>query len=107
MKKIFIAVLLTVGLLKAQNNNPNLNYEMIKVEEGTFMMGGTMSDEKPIHSVTLNTYKIGKSEVTQKLWKEVMGSNPSNFVSDELPVEKVSWDMVQVFISKLNQYTVR
>ncbi len=81
--------------------------EMITVEGGTFIMGGTMhSYEQPIHSVTLSTFKIAKYEITQKLWLAVMGTNPSYFTGDlNRPVEKVSWNMVQQFITKLNQIT--
>ena len=63
-------------------------------------------EEKPTHQVTLtNDYYIGKYEVTQALWKAVMGNNPSNFKGDNLPVEQVSWDDCQEFISKLNRIT--
>jgi len=67
--------------------------EMIQVEGGTFMMGSNdgEDDEKPVHQVTVSSFMIGKYEVTQKEWREVMGSNPSNFKSDDLPVEQVSW----------------
>jgi formylglycine-generating enzyme required for sulfatase activity len=57
---------------------------------------------EPVHSVTLSDFSIGKYPVTQKLWQEVMGSNPSHFKGDDLPVEKVSWDDVQDFLKKLN-----
>lgn len=52
---------------------------------------------------------MGKTEVTQKLWQDVMGSNPSRFVAcgPEFPVENVSWNDVQEFIAKLNQTTGR
>ena len=81
--------------------------EMVYVEGGTFQMGSTNgdSDEKPVHSVTLSSYKISKFEVTQKQWKEIMGNNPSNWSGDNLPVENVSWNDVQNFISKLNSKT--
>ena len=89
-----------------------VNIEMVKVEAGSFDMGATPEmqnpdeDEKPVHRVTLtNNYYIGKYEVTQALWQAVMGSNPSNFKGDDLPVEKVSWDDCQDFISKLNAMT--
>ena len=49
------------------------------------------SDEKPVHQVTVSSFLIGKYEVTQAEWKEVMGSNPSNWKGDQLPVESVSW----------------
>ena len=90
--------------------------EMVFVQGGTFTMGCTneqgtncYDDEKPVHQVTLSDYYIGKYEVTQGLWKKVMGSNPSKFIScgDDCPVESVSWDDCQTFISKLNQLTAK
>ena len=89
-----------------------VTFEMIAVKGGTFTMGCTSeqggdcdNDEKPTHNVTLSDYYIGKFEVTQELWKAVMGSNPSNWKGDNLPVETVSWNDVQKFIEKLNQKT--
>ena len=84
-----------------------ISIEMVKVEAGTFMMGAT-DDEKPVHQVTLtNDYYMGKYEVPQALWEAVMGSNPSKYKGDNLPVEKVSWNDCQEFISKLNSLTGR
>ena len=87
---------------------------MVYVSGGTFTMGGTSEqgsdaydNEKPTHSVTLSSYYICKYEVTQALWRAVMGSNPSNFIGDNLPVEQVSWDDCQTFINRLNSYTGR
>ena len=87
-------------------------YEMVEVRGGTFRMGATSEqgsdargDEKPVHSVTLSGYYIGNTEVTQALWEAVMGSNPSRFKGDDLPVEHVSWDDCQEFIRKLNSLT--
>ena len=89
-----------------------IKYNMVWVEGGTFRMGATSEqgsdargDEKPVHSVTLSGYYIGKTEVTQALWEAVMGSNPSYFEGDDLPVEHVSWDDGQEFIRKLNSLT--
>ena len=89
-----------------------VTFEMVSVDGGTFTMGGTSEqgsdvwdDEKPPHQVTLSSYSIGKTEVTQALWKAVMGSNPSYSKGDNLPVEQVSWDDCQTFISKLNALT--
>ena len=88
-----------------------VTFNMIKVEGGTFTMGATSEmtnpwdNEKPTHQVTLSSYYIGETEVTQALWKAVMGSNPSYFEGDNLPVEQVSWDDCQVFIAKLNSLT--
>ena len=91
-----------------------INIEMVKVEAGTFMMGATpemkdpFDEEKPVHQVTLtHDYYVGKYEVTQVLWQAVMGNNPSWFKGDNLPVEKVSWNDCQEFISKLNSLTGR
>ena len=88
-----------------------VSFTMIPVEGGTFTMGATseMTEpfdwEKPTHQVTLSSYYIGETEVTQALWKAVMGSNPSHFKGDNLPVEYVSWDDCQTFIRKLNALT--
>ena len=89
-----------------------VSIEMVKVEAGSFDMGATSemqnpySDEKPVHRVTLtNNYYVGKYEVTQALWQAVMGSNPSIFKGDDLPVEEVSWKDCQKFITKLNAMT--
>ncbi len=89
-----------------------VSYEMVWVDGGTFRMEATSEqgsdaggDEEPVHSVTLSGFYIGKTEVTQALWKAVMGSNPSCFKGDNLPVEQVSWDDCQEFIRKLNALT--
>ncbi len=84
---------------------------MIPVEGGTFMMGATPEmenpfyDETPVHEVTVSNFAIGQTEVTQALWKAVMGKNPSYFKGDNLPVEQVSWKDCQKFIEKLNALT--
>ena len=87
-----------------------ISIDMVRVEAGTFTMGATpemenpWDDEKPVHQVTLtNDYYIGKYEVTQALWQAVMGSNPSEFKGNNLPVEQVSIKDCQKFISKLNK----
>ena len=90
-----------------------VSFTMIVVEGGTFNMGATSeqgsdaeSDEKPVHSVTLSDYYIGETEVTQELWAAVMGSNPSWFSGNpQRPVEMVSWNDCQEFITKLNELT--
>ena len=93
----------------------NVSFKMIKVQGGTFQMGGTAeqgsdaySDELPVHYVTLSDYYIGETEVTQELWEIVMGSNPSYFTGDNRrPVEKVSWNDCQTFVAKLDSITGR
>ena len=87
-------------------------FKMIFVEGGIYIMGCTSEQgedcygsEKPAHSVTVSDFYMGETEVTQALWKAVMGSNPSSFKSDNLPVENVSWNDCQEFVKKLNQLT--
>ena len=86
-------------------------FKMIAVEGYTFTMGATTEqvnpayDEKPAHKVTLSSFSIGETEVTQELWKVVMGSNPSYFKGDNNPVESVNWNDCQLFIQELNTAT--
>lgn len=90
-----------------------VSFTMVRVDGGSFMMGCTpeqnneaSSNEAPVHRVTLSPYYIGQTEVTQELWQAVMGSNPSNFATNsQNPVEKVTWNDCQEFISQLNQLT--
>ena len=61
--------------------------------------------EKPAHRVTLDSYYIGETEVTQGLWRQVMGYNPSQHVGDNYPVENVSWNDCIEFCQRLSQKT--
>lgn len=115
MKKmlLIIALLLpTIGLY-SQITDPLqlLQTNMVYVQGGTFNMGATdgygYDDERPIHQVTLSSFLISKYEVTQELWQAVMGSNPSTFIGEKLPVNNVSWNECQEFIKKLNALTGR
>ena len=85
-----------------------VSFKMIAVKSGTFQLGSDdwYDNEKPVHQVTLSDYYIGETEVTQELWSAVMGSNPSEFPGNmQRPVEMVSWNDCQTFISKLNELT--
>ena len=96
-----------------------VTFKMIHVDGGTFTMGATAeqgsdaySAESPTHRVTLSDFSIGETEVTQALWLAVMGTNPSYFTprygyTEDLsrPVETVTWNDCQTFISKLNELT--
>ncbi len=66
---------------------------MIWVPAGSFRMGDLTGkgydDEKPVRTVELSGYHLGSTEVTQGQWQAVMGSNPSYFKGDSLPVEEV------------------
>ena len=128
--KLLLTLLLSMVSMSGFSSNPDdgdvrrpseklkvivngVSFNMVKVSGGTFKMGATSeqgsdcrSDEKPVHQVTLSDYYIGETEVTQELWQAVMGSNPSKFSgSGKLPVEKVSWNDCQTFITKLNALT--
>ena len=136
MKKFLFALLMMVGISAGAQQNvitikvKGVSFKMVKVQGGTFTMGATPerdSDvyyhEKPAHRVTLSSYYIGETEVTQTLWMAVMGSNPSELPSvgtsvalemsslyravDIYPVVNVSWNDCQTFIEKLNQLTGR
>ncbi len=90
-----------------------VSFKMITVQGGTFTMGATdeqpswaPSDERPAHQVILSNYYMGETEVTQELWQAVMGTNPSYFTGDlSRPVENVTWDDCQTFITQLNALT--
>lgn len=84
--------------------------EMAFIKGGTFMMGDTRNEgdggEKPVHQATVGDFWMGKYEVTQRQWEDIMGTNPSYFKNCiECPVESVSWNDVQDFLKKLNQKT--
>ena len=89
-----------------------VSFTMVNVEGATYYMGANTNDnnaeslEKPRHLVSLSNYYIGQTEVTQELWTAVMGSNPSKFTdSDQLPVDCVTWNDCQDFVTKLNELT--
>lgn len=84
--------------------------EMVAIPAGSFDMGSNNGDdnEKPVHRVTIGyAFAMGKTEVTQGLWKAIMGNNPSKFATcgDNCPVEQVSWDDIQTFLEKFNAKT--
>lgn len=94
----------------------NLTFRMMPVEGGTFRMGCTnpngakhyYDNEFPVHEVKVSSFYMGQYEVTQNLWRAVMGENPSYWHdNDSLPVEQISWDDAQVFITRLSQMTGR
>ncbi|PKN23556.1 MAG: formylglycine-generating enzyme family protein [Deltaproteobacteria bacterium HGW-Deltaproteobacteria-3] len=89
--------------------------EFVAIPGGCFRRGDTKADgyafddEKPAHQVCLEAFSIGKHEVTQGQWQLVMDENPSanKKCGGNCPVEQVSWDDAQVFITRLNTLTGR
>ena len=96
--------------------------EMVVLPGGSFLMGSPPDplpdpfsnekpksigepNEKPRHRVQIQSFAIGKYEVTQEQWYAVMGSNPSAYKGRTLPVEQVSFEDIRQFITKLNQKT--
>ena len=84
------------------------SYEMVRIPGGSFMMGSTDGEdnEKPVHEVTISSFMMGKYEVTQGLYEEVMGSNPSKFefsCGSDCPVEQVSWCNAVYFANRLSE----
>lgn len=104
-----------------------VSFTMKPVEGGTFMMGSndkdTENDEMPVHSITVNSFYIGETEVTQELWEAVMGTTVRrqiekhdryyysgkyyqlSGVGDNYPIYHVSRDECQDFIRELNRMT--
>lgn len=87
-----------------------VNLEMVEIPGGKFQMGWRDGDdEKPIHTVSVPSFWMGKFEITQRQWLAVMGkfTNPPEFRGDDLPVERVSWNDAQEFLKRLNAKTNR
>ena len=101
-----------------------VSYTMVYVQGGTFTMGATSEqgreaydDENPAHSVTLSSYYMGETEVTQALWQAVMGTTVSQQrdkankewtlcgEGGNLPMYYISWDECQEFVNRLNSLT--
>jgi len=82
---------------------------MVWVEGGSFTMGSDLesasSNEQPAHTVTLSSFHIGKHEVSQALFEELMGWNLSYFPAPDHPVNNISWWNIQLFLDRLNAVT--
>jgi len=91
--------------------DPTKVIELVLVKGGCFQMGDTFgdgqADEQPVHTVCVDDFYIGKYEITQGQWESVMGNSPSFFkkCGEKCPVEQVSWNDIQEFITKLNAKT--
>ena len=98
MKKLLSTILMILGVLCMTNaisyNAPSGDFVLIS--GGTYTMGSPSSEDwrsndEVQHRVTLSSFYIAKYEVTQKLWQEVTGKNPSSFIGNTLPVESITW----------------
>jgi formylglycine-generating enzyme required for sulfatase activity len=90
----------------------SLSFPMIQVQGGSFDMGSNdpnhYADERPVHKVALKGFHLSKYEITQSQWREVMNGFPEGFSNkscDNCPMVSVSWQEIQVFLTKLNQKT--
>ncbi|HQO08549.1 MAG TPA: formylglycine-generating enzyme family protein [Clostridiales bacterium] len=91
-------------IIKLEEGSDDIG-DYIFVEGGTFQMGNNngYEEERPVHNVNVNDFYICKTEVTQALWRIVMGTTPSNFIGDDLPVENVSWNDAVEFCKRLSR----
>lgn len=110
-RKITSRKLRCEGYIEDLNGVP---LEMVKIPGGSLLMGSPEDEfkrekeyESPQHQVHLRGFYIGRFEVTQAQWVAVMGTNPSNFRGDDLPVDSVSWHEANEFCRKLTEMTGR
>jgi len=83
----------------------SIGMRLVEIPGGSFDMGSTVGPgEAPVHRVSVRSFWMGVTEVTQAQWQAIMGNNPSHFKKGDLdaPVEMVSWDDAQAFVRKLN-----
>lgn len=125
MRVVFFLLLLAPFVLKAQDSVLTVDLadgqriELVWVEGGSFTMGSDRAEgvshnyesTRPEHRVTVGGYYICRYEVTQGVWKAVMGENPSKFQGggeeDSLPVESINWTEAQQFVAMISQQTGR
>jgi formylglycine-generating enzyme required for sulfatase activity len=96
------------GAASAGLPNKPVEIALVSVKGGCFQMGDAfgdgVDDERPVHKVCVSDFRMGKYEVTQGQWQQVMGGLPSgNKGCPDCPVENVSWSAAQEFIQRLNK----
>ena len=116
LERKFLPLLIVIFILSFAGCNqdkiilgPLPGMEFVRIPEGSFIMGSP-SDEKghesyneKQHQVSISSFQMMTTEVTQAMWETVMNNNPSEFQGENRPVENVSWDDCQAFITWLNQ----
>ena len=109
IRRNLLFIFTTFNLLaSAQSNIDAINFPMVLVRGGSFQMGSTTgkSDEQPVHTVILNDFYIGKYEVTQGLWMQVMGDSEKRKLDcPDCAVYDITYEKIQIFLSKLFQLT--
>ncbi len=107
---LFIFLLISGKSMFAQFNPAFTDTLLVFVKGGPFQMGSNegKSDEQPVHTVILNDFFIGKYEVTESLWQQVMG-NKQGMKSDcpECPVYDITQESINNFVGKLNELSGR
>ncbi|MBT5471795.1 MAG: SUMF1/EgtB/PvdO family nonheme iron enzyme [Nitrospina sp.] len=101
-RELVSALKSSVQKMAISMNQEKPEEEMVLIEEGCFQMGSDSgnSDERPVHKVCLSSFKIGKYEVRQKYFQNVMGYNLSQFPGADLPVESVAWEHARDYCKK-------
>jgi formylglycine-generating enzyme required for sulfatase activity len=103
-----LSYLRSTGATPAASPERNIFGEMIQINGGTFTMGspenepGRSNNEGPQRQVTVSSFLMGKYPITQKAYQQVMGTKPSKFKGDDLPVERVSWFDALWFCNELS-----
>jgi formylglycine-generating enzyme required for sulfatase activity len=110
MRTLFALILVFAGTVAVfpQEKNGSPPSGFVRIPGGTFLMGSPASepdrsDSEVQHRVTVSSFSMSRYEATQKEWREVMGSNPSYFKGDDLPVECVSWYDVIEYCNRRSQ----
>ncbi|MEO5376198.1 MAG: SUMF1/EgtB/PvdO family nonheme iron enzyme [Magnetococcus sp. DMHC-6] len=86
-------------------SEPTTGLTFVHIPSGCFNMGSTLGkeDEKPVHKVCLDDFWLGKFEVTQKQWYQIMGGSPPSSLTAEHPIGHITWNQIALFIDRLNQ----
>lgn len=121
---IFIIILVACALLyyflnpkketkdkTIKNRNINIikaDDDLIFIKGGTFNMGSPTDEvqreaDEDLHEVSINDFYVSAYEVTQKEYESIMGTNPSNFKGEKLPVENVTWYEAIEYCNKLSE----
>ncbi|WP_461255910.1 SUMF1/EgtB/PvdO family nonheme iron enzyme [Treponema sp. R80B11-R83G3] len=103
-----LTAVFSTGTQTAANPQSAVSADMVRIQDGTFKMGSPANElsrgsDEVQHQVTVSGFYMGRYEVTQKEYKEVMGTNPSKFKMDDLPVERVNWYDAVEYCNKRSQ----